>query len=275
MQRVSCIYTQYIFTLCLRILYLMWIYMLNALLFLLCPKASISSSQTRIFHFLSTMISFMALAGRELIFAIEAHLMLHFGFLIKTVVLVIAEQCSQSQGLSAPPAVLPAKGWGCTSSWEGTQPGLLTWCYAQQQLRVQKKEGGTFRAMAFVFPSNPVWGALLSWKCCLPTGRSKLFPCFSSLAYTAFAFPSKVPLSQLRSPHIFRFSSLYHLKRVSKWLLGAELLPGLNHNNQTDITAILWTVCINTPSQFVLKIKKSPPTPASYQPYVHECKTVV
>lgn len=190
-------------------------------------------------------------------------------------VLVVAEQCSQSQGLSAPPAVLPAKGWGCTSSWEGTQPGLLTWCYAQQQLRVQKKEGGTFRAMAFVFPSNPVWGALLSWKCCLPMGRSKLFPCFSSLAYTAFAFPSKVPLSQLRSPHIFRFSSLYHLKRVSKWLLGAELLPGLNHNNQTGITAILWTVCINTPSQFVLKIKKSPPTPASYQPYIHECKTVV
>lgn len=124
MQRVSCIYTQYIFTLCLRILYLMWIYMLNALLFLLCPKASISSSQTRIFHFLSTMISFMALAGRELIFAIEAHLMLHFGFLIKTV--VEREGC-----FSCCRAVL-------------TEPGTFSssCCAASKGLGVHKQLGG-------------------------------------------------------------------------------------------------------------------------------------
>ena len=56
-------------------------------------------------------------------------------------------------------------GWGCTRSWEGTQPGQLTptdqrdipyrmaSCSAYKAGR-RRRKGGTFGVMSFVFPSN-------------------------------------------------------------------------------------------------------------------------
>lgn len=151
-----------------------------------CQKTCISSIQMRIFHFLCTLISFMALAERELIFAIEADLMLHFGFLMKTV--VVAKGC-----FSCCRAALTEPGTSsssCCAASKGMSHNM--WCYApQQQLRAKKKERGTFRVMIFVFPSNHhVWGAQLSWKCYLPMGCSKLLSCFALLAYTGLALPS-------------------------------------------------------------------------------------
>lgn len=63
---------------------------------------------------------------------------------------------------------------------------------------------------------------------------ANLFPCFVLLACMAFSLPSKLPLSQPTTSCTFQFSFPYHLGRVSKWLRGAELLLGLNHNTRPD-----------------------------------------
>ena len=54
-------------------------------------------------------------------------------------------------------------------------------------------------------------GALLSWRClntCLPMGSSEWIPCFSLLAYTAFALPIKPSLCQPTSFLIFTDAKL-------------------------------------------------------------------
>ena len=56
-------------------------------------------------------------------------------------------------------------GWGCTRSWEGTQPGQLPpaaqrdipdhrMSCSAHKAGGRRRKGGTFRVTAFVFPSN-------------------------------------------------------------------------------------------------------------------------
>jgi len=68
----------------------------------------------------------------QLIFFIEAHMMLYFGFLMKIVVithwcLVTAEQfLHEVSGISSPRAALPVRSCGCMWVWEGTASVQLT-----------------------------------------------------------------------------------------------------------------------------------------------------
>ena len=130
-------------------------------------------------------------------------------------------------------------GWGCTSSWEGTQPGQLTptdlkgypmpydvmlsiWSWGK------KKEGGECSEW-WCLSSQVMFthdGALRCWRwlnTCLLMGSSELFPCFDLLACTAFALPTKLSLSQPTSFLTFTlwFSPHPTVKWVSKWLCGA------------------------------------------------------
>ena len=110
----------------------------------------------------------LVLAGIELIFCIVASMGLCFGFVLKTVLIIQGcfRYCwaalTQSQGLFCSPPHQRA-GWGCTRSWEGTQPGQLT-PTAQRDIPYhrtpcsaykaggRRRKGGTLGVMAFCLP---------------------------------------------------------------------------------------------------------------------------
>ena len=74
----------------------------------------------------------LVLAGIELIFFIVASMGLCFGFVLETVLIIemFSLLLSRAYTESRPFLLLtPPRqrgGWGCTRSWEGTQPGQLT-----------------------------------------------------------------------------------------------------------------------------------------------------
>ena len=112
----------------------------------------------------------LVLAGIELIVFIAANMGLCFGFVLKTVLIIevftIAEQClHKAKAFSAPHTTTPASSWGCTRSWEGTQPGQLTptdrrdipyhmMSRSAYKAGGRRRQRGTFGVMAFVFPSH-------------------------------------------------------------------------------------------------------------------------
>ena len=163
----------------------------------------------------------LVLAGIELIFFIVAGMGLRFGFVLKTVLIieVFSLLLSSAYTESRPFLLLTPPhqwaGWGCTRSWEGTQPGQLTptdqrdiphhMTYCAQHVKLEEEEGKGGRLEWWRLSSQVTVtrdGALLSWgrlNTCLLMGSGEWIPCFALLACTAFALPIKLSLSQSMS----------------------------------------------------------------------------
>ena len=127
----------------------------------------ISSSTCHLFIQMKGIV--LVLAGIELIFFTVASMELCFGFLLKTVLIILGcfSYCwavlTHSQGLFC--FSHQWVGWGCTRSWEGSQleqltsnnqrdiPYCTTSCSAYKG-GGRRRNGGTFGVIAFVFPSN-------------------------------------------------------------------------------------------------------------------------
>jgi len=93
----------------------------------------------------------LVLAGTQLIFFIAAHMVLCFGLVTKTVLIITqgcvscCEQCSHSiKAFPASPIAPPVRGLGWAGGCEGTRPGAGG----------KEGERGTFRVTAFDFPGN-------------------------------------------------------------------------------------------------------------------------
>ena len=122
------------------------------------------------FHYIFVIV--LVLAGMELSVFIVAGMGLCFGFVLETVfdntgmfslLLSSADTEPRAFLLLTPPH--QQGGWGGTRSWEGTQPGQLTptdprdspdhmTSRSAYKAGGRRRKGGTFRVMAFVFPSH-------------------------------------------------------------------------------------------------------------------------
>lgn len=169
------------------------------------------------------LLSVMVLAGTELIFFIEGHIMLCLGFLIKTEVITLWHfSCCRAVLTYQPRTLLllalPCHrgGWGCTWTWRGTQPGQ----HAQTGQRdvphhrgadAKEEEGGTLGVMAFVLPrSHSVCSALQAWEqLSLPMGSSEGILRLALLVSPTLALLGKLS-SQPMSSHFYFSDYLPH-----------------------------------------------------------------
>lgn len=189
----------------------------------------------------------LVLTGTERIFSIVALMGLCLGFVL--------EQCRITQGcfhycwahtesqpfLLLTPTHQP-RGWGCTRSWERTQPGQLNPDDPRDipehvaPWPAYRAGGGGRREEVHsewwcLFPQVTITcdAALPSWEwlnTCPAMGSSELIPCFALLTLTAFTSPVKLFISTYEFSefsHFYTFNSPAHrsMGTVSNWLCGA------------------------------------------------------
>lgn len=179
------------------------------------------------------------------IFFTEPRVMLCFGFLVKRMVMACWRfSCCRAvlrraEGVSAPYAALPAKGWGARGAGRGQNqhpncqrdvPYRMASC-AALKAGGKKEEGGHIRSDGIHFPSNHyVWWALLSWKwlnVCLLMGSTEWIPRFDLLLHKVFALPGKPSWPQPISSHTSNLScSLLH-STWGEWASGHVVLSCL------------------------------------------------
>ena len=197
----------------------------------------------------------LVVAGTELNFFAVVCIGLCFGFLLEIVSITrwCLRNCgavlAQCWGLlcSSPPP--PASRLGAQKAGRGhsqdTRPRLTKVQSTPYDVMLSNKSGGKKEKTGWLSERRCLSpqvsaagdGALLSWRwlnTCPPVGSHEWIPYFALLAYTAFAVPVKLSLSQPRSSYLCPFDCPPHSRPTGgKWLRGCAGLschPGLSHS---------------------------------------------